>query len=71
METRQLGNTGLTVSRLIRVRYGPIGLDRGLRRGRFRDLDVAEVRALYDAAGLPAPTMEPPDARRLRPRRKR
>lgn len=71
-EVRRLWETvGLTVSRLIRVRYGPIGLDRGLRRGRFRDLDLAEVRALYDAAGLPAPAMEPPDARRLRPRRKR
>lgn len=71
-EVRRLWEAvGLTVSRLIRVRYGPIGLDRGLRRGRFRDLDVEEIRALYEAAGLPAPAIEKPDSRRLRPRRKR
>jgi 23S rRNA pseudouridine2605 synthase len=71
-EVRRLWEAvGLTVSRLIRVRYGPIGLDRGLRRGRFRDLDVDEIRALYEAAGLPVPALEKPDPRRLRPRRKR
>ena len=38
---------GLTVSRLVRTGYGPIVLDRGLRRGRFRDLDREEATALH------------------------
>lgn len=46
---------GVTVSRLIRVRYGSIELGRGLRSGRFRDLEPMEVRALYDAAALRVP----------------
>ncbi len=44
----------LTVSRLIRVRYGPIQLGR-LQRGRSRTLSPAEVQALYLAVDLPVP----------------
>lgn len=40
------------VSRLIRVRYGPIELSRSLRPGHHRLLRDKEVEALYDAAGL-------------------
>jgi 23S rRNA pseudouridine2605 synthase len=45
---------GLTVSRLIRVRYGPIELGR-LRRGECRKLAGEEVSALYAAVALPPP----------------
>jgi 23S rRNA pseudouridine2605 synthase len=50
---------GIIVSRLIRVRYGPLTLDRALRPGRWRELNTNELQALYAAAGLafaqPAP----------------
>lgn len=41
---------GVTVSRLIRIRYGPIELGR-MTRGSQRMLDDAERRALYAAVG--------------------
>lgn len=40
------------VSRLIRVRYGPIQLSRSLRPGHHRLLKEKELEALYAAAGL-------------------
>jgi 23S rRNA pseudouridine2605 synthase len=40
------------VSRLIRVRYGPIELSRSLRPGQHRLLKDKELEALYEAAGL-------------------
>ncbi len=50
-EVRRLWEAaGFPVSRLIRVRYGPIALERGLRRGEWRELSEAEVAALKQAA---------------------
>jgi 23S rRNA pseudouridine2605 synthase len=55
-EVRRLWeSTGCTVSRLLRVRFGPIELPRGLARGRTRELGVADTAALYAAARLPVP----------------
>lgn len=55
---------GVTVSRLIRIRYGPIELGRGLKAGHFRDLDPGEVRALYAAAEMPPPRSARPAGKR-------
>jgi len=49
---RMFESVGLTVSRLMRVRYGPLTLPQGLARGRHRELDQGEVRALMQGVGL-------------------
>ncbi|MEZ5541923.1 MAG: pseudouridine synthase [Pseudomonadota bacterium] len=60
-EVRRLWESqGIQVSRLIRVRYGPVGLPAGLRAGRFRDLAPEEIRALYATVKLPLPQAAPP-----------
>jgi 23S rRNA pseudouridine2605 synthase len=60
-EVRRLWESlGVAVSRLIRVRFGPIGLPRELRPGRHRPLTRLEVVALYRAAGLKTPRVSPP-----------
>jgi 23S rRNA pseudouridine2605 synthase len=43
---------GYRVSRLIRVRYGPIGLPRPLPGGKYRPLNANEMDSLYRAAGM-------------------
>lgn len=40
---------GATVSRLVRVRFGPVALPHGLARGRWMELEPADVRALNGA----------------------
>jgi 23S rRNA pseudouridine2605 synthase len=58
-EVRRLWESqGIQVSRLIRVRYGPVSLPAGLRAGRFRDLTPQELGALYAAVKLPPPKRE-------------
>ncbi|UCE30318.1 MAG: rRNA pseudouridine synthase, partial [Burkholderiales bacterium] len=46
---RMFEAVGLTVSRLVRIRYGPVALPRGLRRGRWIELSESEVAALQSA----------------------
>jgi 23S rRNA pseudouridine2605 synthase len=41
----------LVVNRLKRVRFGPVFLDSGLRRGAFRELDAKDVQMLAEEAG--------------------
>lgn len=48
----------VAVSRLIRVRYGPIPLGRKLRSGRWRFLEREELRQLYLSVGLEVPPLE-------------
>ncbi|WP_010104111.1 23S rRNA pseudouridine(2605) synthase RluB, partial [Burkholderia oklahomensis] len=55
---RMFEAVGLMVSRLIRTRHGPIPLPRGLKRGRWEELEEAQVRRLMAAVGLKAPTEE-------------
>jgi 23S rRNA pseudouridine2605 synthase len=43
---------GYRVSRLMRVRFGPIRLPRGLRQSRYRFLSPDEMAQLYAAVGL-------------------
>ncbi len=52
---------GLTVSRLMRVRYGPVVLPSRLKRGMWEDMAVEEVCKL---AGLPKPVDVPGKGRR-------
>ncbi|HAJ92153.1 MAG TPA: 23S rRNA pseudouridylate synthase B [Gammaproteobacteria bacterium] len=71
-EVRRLWESqGLQVSRLIRIRYGPIELPRSVRAGHFQDLQQDEVKALYATVKLDAPAphvMRRPGKKRRRPR---
>ncbi|SAK91796.1 ribosomal large subunit pseudouridine synthase B [Caballeronia temeraria] len=55
---RMFEAAGLMVSRLIRTRHGPIALPRGLKRGRWEELEDNEVRNLMASVGLKLPTAE-------------
>jgi 23S rRNA pseudouridine2605 synthase len=49
---RMFEAVGLTVSRLIRTRYGAMTLPSGLKRGRWEELEENDVRALLAAFGI-------------------
>jgi len=55
---RMFEAAGLMVSRLIRTRHGPISLPKGLKRGRWEELEENQVRALMASVGLKAPSEE-------------
>jgi 23S rRNA pseudouridine2605 synthase len=55
---RMFEAVGLMVSRLIRTRHGPIALPKGLKRGRWEELEDNQVRSLMAAVGLKAPSEE-------------
>jgi 23S rRNA pseudouridine2605 synthase len=52
---RMFEAVGLTVSRLIRTRYGSMTLPRGLKRGRWEEMDEHAVRDLMALSGLEKP----------------
>ena len=55
---RMFEAAGLMVSRLIRTRHGPIALPKGLKRGRWEELEDNEVHGLLASVGLKAPAEE-------------
>lgn len=59
-EVRRLWDAvGVTVSRLIRVRFGELNLPRNLPRGAWRDATEEEIAGLSTAAGLPVAAARP------------
>ena len=66
---RMFEAVGLTVSRLIRTRHGPIVLPRGLKRGRWEELEDNQVRALMSAVGLKGPGEDKAERGKATPRR--
>ena len=67
-EVRRLFETvGCTVSRLKRVRYGPVVLPSWLRNGRWATMTAADVRKVYRMLNLPyhAPKRAPGKASKL------
>jgi len=67
---RLLESQGVRVSRLKRVRYGPVVLSSSIRRGRFAEMSGQELAALYRFVGLQVPALPPPAPRvRSRPTR--
>jgi 23S rRNA pseudouridine2605 synthase len=48
------------VSRLKRVRFGPVVLPSAVKRGQVMELDEADVRELHRLVELPVPAPEPP-----------
>ncbi|MGZ3084007.1 23S rRNA pseudouridine(2605) synthase RluB [[Haemophilus] ducreyi] len=56
-EVRRLWESqGVEVSRLIRIRYGNIKLEKGLPRGGWEEMGLEQVNYLRDLVGLPAET---------------
>jgi 23S rRNA pseudouridine2605 synthase len=69
-EVRRLFETvGRVVSRLKRVRYGPVFLSSTLRSGRWAELGEQDLQTLYKLVRLPAPRADP--RRRARPGREK
>lgn len=60
---RMFEAVGLTVSRLIRTRYGVMTLPRGLKRGRWEELDEHAVRELMAVSGLGKAPAQPAKGR--------
>ena len=60
---------GLTVSRLLRVRFGPVMLPPRLRRGQYVELPARDVQQLLASLDMPSETPNPEPRRTQRTRR--
>jgi 23S rRNA pseudouridine2605 synthase len=70
-EVRRLWESqGVTVSRLIRIRYGTVSLPREVRQGKWWELEPPEVEALLRLVGLEPPAEEPRPKRTWRPQKR-
>ena len=70
-EVRRLWESqGVKVSRLIRVRFGPISLPRQVRPGKYQELTRPEVNALYRSVDLKPPRLPQQRATRKKSRRR-
>lgn len=68
-EVRRLWESqGVVVSRLIRVRYGPVFLNRALRQGNWQELPPHVVSALAESVGLKTESDEEKKPRRPGPK---
>ncbi len=66
-EVRRLWESrGVTVSRLTRIRYGPVTLRRGLPQGRWDELEDQQISELLQLAGLSRRASKPAPPRRRR-----
>jgi 23S rRNA pseudouridine2605 synthase len=61
---------GARVSRLIRVRFGPVELPRGLKLGHWEDIDDDAARQLLAAVGLEHTAQQANPKQRRKPRRR-
>ena len=68
---RMFEAVGITVSRLMRVRYGPLPLPPGLKRGQWRELETSEVEQLLKLLKTAAAEHEPLAAEDEAPVRRR
>lgn len=55
---RMFEKVGVTVSRLIRIRYGQVALPSNLRRGQSVDLAEADIQTLCQSVGMRSPGQE-------------
>lgn len=59
-EVRRLWESqGITVSRLMRIRFGPVLMPRGLMAGRYVELDSPITQTLLELVGLAEPVQKP------------
>ncbi len=64
-EVRRLWEAvGITVSRLMRVRYGSIIMPKSLRKGRVKELDPDDIKQLGESVGLELDLAKPAKTRR-------
>jgi len=56
---RMWESEGIKVSRLMRIRFGPVTLPREIRPGKHQELGRAQIRALYGAVDLKPPALAP------------